>query len=298
MNSDEERLENQEDNSSGVTSSIPPASKTQEAEDENKDQGSKEEYQDNIVEEPLEAKEAQNSSEASSCLASPSEIATDRDDISYLSKFVEESSSQFPSNGVIVKCFGAASEVISSRPHGRKLKAFLRWLFIILNVAIEVYQATIDQEEAKGKMGRQNYLKWSIITSTFCLLMSLLEAVYEGRSSGAVWRRRGYCCWFYAQGRLFGKFFLYFGIISSVIQLVVNLTAKYTNQDFIKFDYVPLSLAMGHFVAAMFASREKASLSAIVECKMHGYNAAEAMIVDGLNTQICCDLLHSRQLHV
>ncbi|KAJ8452545.1 hypothetical protein Cgig2_000134 [Carnegiea gigantea] len=241
MNSDEERLENQEDNSSGVTSSIPPTSKIQEAEDENKDQGSKEEYQDNI-----------------------------------LSKFVEESSSQFSSNGVIVKCFGALSEVISSRPHGRKLKAFLRWLFIILNVAIEVYQATIYQEEAKGKMGRQNYLKWSIITSSFCLLMSLLEAACEGRSSGAVWRRRGYCCWFYAQGRLFGKFFLYFGIISSMIQLV----------DFVKFNYVPLLLAMGHFVAAMFASREKAGLAATVKCKTHGYNAAEAMIVDGLNTQV------------
>lgn len=285
MNSDEEPLENQEGHSSGVTSAIPPPSEIQEAEDENKDQGSKEEYQDNIVEEPLEAKEAQNS-KASSCLSPASKIETDRDDISYLSNFVEESSSQFSSNRVIVKCFGAVSKVISSRPHGRKLKAFLRWLFIILNVAIEVYQATINQEEAQGKMGRQNYLKWSIITSSVCLLMSLVEAVYDGRSSGAVWRRRGYCCWFYAQGRLFGKFFLYFGIISSMIQLVINLSASYTNQDFVKFDYVPLLLAMGHFVAAMFASREKAGLSAIVECKTHGYNAAEAMIVDGLDTRV------------
>lgn len=239
------------------------------------------------MEEPLEAEAAQNSSEASSCLSPPSEIATDRDDISYLSSFVEESSSHFPSNGVIAEFFVAVSKVISSAPRGRKLKAFLRWLFIILNVVTEVYQATIDQEEAQGKMGRQNYLKWSIITSSVCLLMSLVEAVYEGRSSGAAWRRRGYCCWFYAQGRLFGKFFLYFGIISSMIQLVVNLTANYTNQDFIKFDYVPLLLAVGHFVAAMFASREDLiGLSAIVECKTHGYNAAEAMIVDGLNTQV------------
>ncbi|KAJ8450979.1 hypothetical protein Cgig2_032604 [Carnegiea gigantea] len=176
--------------------------------------------------------------------------------------------------------FGTATRAILSRKLERK--ALLRWVFIVLNVVFEVCQAALAQEVPH--LGRQFYLKLSIITSSVCLMMSLVEAFHEGRSSGVVWQKRGHCCWFYypgTRGRLFGRFSLYFGIICSMIQLLVNLIEKFTGKDLIKFDFVPLLLSVCYLVAAMIAPHEQDSSLAIVKCQTHGYNAAQAASMDG-----------------
>ena len=185
-------------------------------------------------------------------------------------------------NEELTGCFGTPTRAIL--PKKLRHKAFLRWVFIVLNVVFEVCQAALAQEAAH--LGRRFYLKLSVITSSVCLMMSLVEAFHEGRSKGVVWQKRGHCCWFYypgTQGRLFGRFSLYFGIICSMIQLVLNVIEKLTRKALIKFDIVPLLLSVCYLVAAMVASPEQKDGSlAIVKCKTHGYNAAEATsIIDG-----------------
>lgn len=148
------------------------------------------------------------------------------------------------------------------RPKTLGNKDFLKWVFIVLNVLVEFFQAVFAQEKNNGKIGRQTYLKLSIITSSICLMMVLVEAFHDGKRYGVVWQQRGYCCWFYYpgnEGRLFGKFSLYFGLISSMIQLIINLTEKLAKKDLVKFDYMPLLLAVCYLAAAIIASREKTS---------------------------------------
>lgn len=147
-------------------------------------------------------------------------------------------------------------------------KAFLKWVFIVLNVIVELCQATFTQEAAQGKMGHHYYLKLSIITSSICLTMSLVETFHEGYMGFCYPGNR-------IQGRDFARFSLYFGLVSSMIQLILNLVAKFTKKSIIKFDYVPLLLSVCYLAAEIIASREKTSLAGIVKCKSHGYNAVE-----------------------
>uniref|UniRef100_A0A7C9DBY4 Disease resistance N-terminal domain-containing protein n=1 Tax=Opuntia streptacantha TaxID=393608 RepID=A0A7C9DBY4_OPUST len=163
----------------------------------------------------------------------------------------------------------ANNETLSKTPRG---KASLKWVFIVLNVVFEVCQAALSQEAGQGKISRPIYLTLSIITSCLCLIMSLVEAYCEGRRSEVVWQKRGGCCWFYhpgEQGRLFGRFSLYFGIICSMVQLIINLIAKFIRKDFLKFDYVPLLLSVGYMLAAFIESQGKTT-SVTANCEHHG----------------------------
>ena len=160
-----------------------------------------------------------------------------------------------------VGCFPAEIRVILLGTPWRN--AFLKWLLIVLNVVLEIAQAVFTQEKEQGKMHRRIYLSLSISTSCACLLMSLFETCHKAMSSRVECRRMG-CCWwwwFHSQGRLFGTLALYFGIICSLVQLVVNLIAKFTKKDLIKFDPMALEFALCHLGATIIASRENTGLS-------------------------------------
>lgn len=177
-------------------------------------------------------------------------------------------------------------KAIMSRTLGNK--NFLKWVFIVLNVLVEICQATFAQEAAQGNIRRHIYLKLSIVTSTICLVMSVLEILQEVKESEVVWQKRGHCCWFYyvgMEGKLFGRFSLYFGVISSMIQLIINVTEKLFKKDIIKFDYLPLLLAVCYFAAAAIASCQKNS-SAIVRCKVHGSNTVVGAYVEGQKCRV------------
>lgn len=156
---------------------------------------------------------------------------------------------------------------------------FLKWLSRILNVLIEVCQATFAQENAEMKLSNSNFRRLCVITSLICLIISLVEIIGEGKLSKAEWRKEGFCCWFYysgMQGRLFGKFSLYFGVSSSFVQFCINLTSLVIKKSFIKFDPLPLLLSFGHLVAAM-ADPGKES---VVSCRIHGNCAAKCPLCE------------------
>uniref|UniRef100_A0A803LY73 Uncharacterized protein n=1 Tax=Chenopodium quinoa TaxID=63459 RepID=A0A803LY73_CHEQI len=125
-----------------------------------------------------------------------------------------------------------------------------------VHVVIEVCQATFSQENAQGKLNTPFYLKLNTITSAFCLMISIIETIHEKKKSKVVWQKNGCFClgWFYYPGRerrIFGRFSLIFGVVSSMVQLCINLVALVMNKNFLKFDILPLLLSFGYLVAAM-----------------------------------------------
>ncbi|KAL9238304.1 hypothetical protein vseg_012741 [Gypsophila vaccaria] len=163
-------------------------------------------------------------------------------------------------------------------------KTLFKWVIIVLNVFIEVSQAALSQESSRGRIKREIYIKISIVASSICLMMSIFDIFHEAKSKGVTCVRRGNCCWF--EGELFGDFALYFGLISSLIQLIVSITQKCTRRgSIIKFDYLPLLLSVCYLIAALIGSRKKASRG-IVRCKFHGYNAVEGMLIDGYDSWV------------
>lgn len=168
-------------------------------------------------------------------------------------------------------------------------KSFFKWVFTVLNVLLELWQATLSQEKNEGKMGRQNYLKLSIITSLICSMIALFETFHEGKRCGVVWKRRGNCCWFFYpgnEGRLFGRFSLYFGLISSMVQLIINLIEEVSKKDVVQFDYLPLLLAICYLVATMVASREMPISSIMINCNVHGISYVESTLVEGYESRV------------
>lgn len=151
---------------------------------------------------------------------------------------------------------------------------FFKWILIVLNVVIEVCQATFSQENAQGKLSTPFYLKLNILTSAFCLMISLVETIHEGKKSKVVWRTRGYVGWFYYPGRerrLFGRFSLIFGVFSSMVQLCINLVALVINKNFLKFDTLPLLLSFGYLVAAMVDQEgQDRTKSEVPDCSWSG----------------------------
>lgn len=146
---------------------------------------------------------------------------------------------------------------------------FFKWLFVVLNVVIEVCQAMFSQENAQGNISTSFYIKMSIITSAFCVIISLIEMIYEGKKANVAWRNRGYLGWFYYPGRqrkLFGRFSLIFGVVSSMIQFFINLVELVINKNFLKFDTLPLLLSSGYLVAALVDRGEKD----MIKCEVHG----------------------------
>ncbi|KAK9690942.1 hypothetical protein RND81_09G165200 [Saponaria officinalis] len=163
-------------------------------------------------------------------------------------------------------------------------KTILKWVIIVLNVFIEIFQAALSQESSQGKIKRGIYLKLCIITSLICLMMSIFEIIHEGKSKGAICVRRGYCC--AIEGELFGNFAIYFGLISSLIQLIVSVTQKCTRRgNVIKFDYLPLLLSICYLIAALIGSR-KGTSRGVVRCKFHGYNDVEGVLIDGYDSWV------------
>lgn len=154
---------------------------------------------------------------------------------------------------------------------------FFKWVFIVVNVVIEVCQATLAQENAIGKLSTPFYLKLSVITSSICLMISLVEAIHEGKESKVVWRKRGCFGWFYYPGarqeqrRLFARFALIFGVVSSMVQCCINLIALVINKSFVKFETLPLLLSSGYLVAALVDNGGKE----MVKCEVHGRCVAE-----------------------
>lgn len=138
----------------------------------------------------------------------------------------------------------------------------------------EVCQATFSQENAQGKLSTPFYLKLNILTSAFCLMISLVETIHEGKKSKVVWRTRGYVGWFYYPGRerrLFGRFSLIFGVFSSTVQLCINLVALLINKNFLKFDTLPLLLSFGYLVAAMVDQEgQDRTKSEVPDCSWSG----------------------------
>lgn len=164
-------------------------------------------------------------------------------------------------------------------------------MFIFLNVIFEACKLTLAQEKNQRKIGKQTYLSLSVITTSICLIIALIEAFHEGKKYGVVWQKRGICCWFYYpgnQGRVFGKVSLYFAIISSIIELILNLIAKLAKKDSgVQFDYMPLLLAICYLVAAISGSREDTSIANVsIRCNVHGIVDAEGTFHGGQESRV------------
>jgi len=144
----------------------------------------------------------------------------------------------------------------------------MQWFFLVVNAVVEGCKALLAELNAYGEITPSHYYKWSAVTASFCLVLAFVKFIQELRESNATWGSRRHCWWFYHQGksnRCFGRWLLYFDVLSSGIQLGFSLLALNRNKEVLRFDYVALLLAWSSLIAYAFDSKEKTTT-----CEIHG----------------------------
>ena len=147
----------------------------------------------------------------------------------------------------------------------------VQWFFLVVNALAAGCKASLTELNAYREIRTSKYHKWSVVTACICLVLAFVEFIQELRESNAKWQSKRHCWWFYHQGqgnRLFGRWLLYFNVLSSGIQVTFSFLTLKTNQELLKFDYAALLLAWGNLIAYAIGSKEKTP-----RCRIHGCDA-------------------------
>lgn len=150
----------------------------------------------------------------------------------------------------------------------------IKLAFALLNVGIELCQALLSQETSYRRLG--------VVLAFICLVFSVVEMVYEAKRDRVEWKKRGGCYWFYyprRNGKVFGTLKLWFGLVSSIAQVCLNLATLETKRAVLKFDYMGLLLSV-FYLMAWFGGRET-TMRGVMKCGEHGESEIEGRIEHG-----------------